>query len=497
MKCKFLSKIISIVTLTGILLTSTLIPIRAANDANVDDIFSESIDNSSQSLYSGGNSFANAVTLTLNSTYNVSIDTAYEKEYFKFIPSATGFYTFESFSNSNADPYTALYNSFYNEIEYHDDGEDMPNFSLTYHLLEYETYYFTAESYSDTTGTYSVRIVNTPSADNLSTATVYIGSQTNIRITIPYFARYFEFTPPVSGEYCFLSLNSTDDPQAWIYDSSLTLINNNDDGPVPLDFKMTAYLQGNRSYYIVVNNYSSGIGNFTMETYRHISYVNYYDQSFQNDTQLLSFIPEANIFSDFVYTKYFNVKMYMDGNATRHYTILDECCTDINESCDEENCGRICIKTHHKNLDSISRQLYMEPRDNDHLYVLWTNRAGDTYCDSTGNNEHTTYSYVACVYRSQVIHFMTIPDGDANAKVACMAIVLVHETAHSLGINDVYDNIGHDHPQEFTCAMERVKMWKAYDFCVDIMINNKAPFCQSCMQTMHQLTANAVINGNQ
>lgn len=495
MKCKFLSKIISIVTLTGILLTSTLIPIRAANDANVDDIFSESIDNSSQSLYSGGNSFANAVTLTLNSTYNVSIDTAYEKEYFKFIPSATGFYTFESFSNSNADPYTALYNSFYNEIEYHDDGEDMPNFSLTYHLLEYETYYFTAESYSDTTGTYSVRIVNTPSADNLSTATVYIGSQTNVRITIPYFARYFEFTPPVSGEYYFVSLNSTDDPQAWIYDSSLTLINNNDDGPIALDFELTAYLQENRSYYIVVNNYSSGTGNFTLKTYRHLSYVNYYDQSFQNDSQLLSNIPLANNFSDYIYQKYFGIMLHMEGNATRHYTPLDDCSIYLHEPCFTEACGNKCI-LHHKNIGKIIRSLFNEPRFDDHLYILWTDREAGTYCNGQGAHVSTTYLGCIDIYMPQIIMMMRIVGEDANDKLACMGIVLAHETAHSLGISDVYDNVGHDQ-NGTVCVMERYDRNTATEFYQNVYDRGTSPFCQSCMQTMMQLTTNVVIDGNQ
>ena len=40
--------------------------------------------------------FSNAITLNLNSTYEVNIESSNEYQYFKYTPTSTGFYTFES-----------------------------------------------------------------------------------------------------------------------------------------------------------------------------------------------------------------------------------------------------------------------------------------------------------------------------------------------------------------------------------------------------------------
>jgi len=266
MKRKLLLNIILLVAVVCTLISGTTFSITAAEEPDNANLQNDVDVNTDQSLYSGGSGFSDAETLTLNSIYTVSIDTAYEKEYFVFVPLVTGFYTFESFSSTTVDSYATLYNSLYNVIEYNDDGYDSLHFSLTYHLVKNELYYFTAEGYSDSTGEYSVRITNTSSSSCLSTPILSFGMQSNVRIMIPYVVRCFSFTPTVSGEYLFYSTktDSNNDPTAWIYDSNLTLMGQSDDGAGNSNFRLSAFLTAGSTYYMVAGQYDSFVGQYAI-----------------------------------------------------------------------------------------------------------------------------------------------------------------------------------------------------------------------------------------
>ncbi len=99
-----------------------------------------------------GGSFETAITLSVNSPITVTISTANEKQYLKFQPTATGFYTIESFNNSG-DPNILFYNSDYTQIGYSYDDGDNYNFHFTYHLIQGVTYYFKTGCAGSTTGT--------------------------------------------------------------------------------------------------------------------------------------------------------------------------------------------------------------------------------------------------------------------------------------------------------------------------------------------------------
>lgn len=102
--------------------------------------------------------FENATTLSLNSSESVSITSTNLRCGFKFTPSTTASYTFESYNNGNCDPYCWLYDSNQTFLASDDDGSSNSNFSLTYRLTAGQTYYILAGCYDDDTGSYMLNV---------------------------------------------------------------------------------------------------------------------------------------------------------------------------------------------------------------------------------------------------------------------------------------------------------------------------------------------------
>ena len=229
-----------------------------------------------------------------------------------------------------------------------------------------------------------------------------------------------------------------------------------------------------------------------------ISYVNYYDSSVVGNSPIIQSISTANIFSNLVYARYFHVGLFMDGQANKYATKADQCTTGTNVDCSLTICGENCYRYHHKNVSAMIRRLYFSPRENDHIYILWTDRVDGTYCGVSMASGHTTFqNTLALVHISYrpIILFLTITDS-LTEMPAYMSIILAHETMHSLKMEDVYDNDGHDKEGETACVMERYDSSTAYAFYLDVLAGIKMPFCDSCSEAVRTYTADIVINGN-
>lgn len=77
-----------------------------------------------------------------------------------------------------------------------------------------------------------------------------------------------------------------------------------------------------------------------------------------------------------------------------------------------------------------------------------------------------------------------------------MTINLVHETAHSFKMDDVYDDVGHDIDNATECVMERFDAISGYYFYQDVLDGIADPFCSSCDEIMKGKTENITITGN-
>lgn len=229
------------------------------------------------------------------------------------------------------------------------------------------------------------------------------------------------------------------------------------------------------------------------------SYVNYYDSTFTgSNSYLISYIADANAFANTVYSQWLDVEFRMDGDAQRKYDVLaDQCGHSANSPCTEA-CGSSCNDSHHKNLRRMSDQLFNEPRENSHIYVMWSHRDTDTYCDGGTYNVHAPANGIGVVYyKRPVIQLVQIFGNTNLQKQMCVSMFLAHETAHILGMDDVYDNVGHDVDKATICIMEKFEAKHVYDFYSGVLNGTTAPFCDSCMAKMRTFISQAIISGNQ
>lgn len=231
-----------------------------------------------------------------------------------------------------------------------------------------------------------------------------------------------------------------------------------------------------------------------------ISIVNYYDASLENDSTLRSYIPQAVAFANLVYSRYLHIGICMNENETTRHSIFDNC------NCNQENlfapCNTSyendCINAHHKNTVAISNNLYYSPRENNHIYVLWTNRLG-AYCKTNYDSINNIYKHViqtrlALVYGHRpVIHFLRIIEPNPDIF---MSLTLVHEMAHTFNMDEPYEDDEHDVLNATQCVMESFEQSSADIFYQDILNGVKKPFCDSCNKDMKDYTANIIILGN-
>lgn len=240
-----------------------------------------------------------------------------------------------------------------------------------------------------------------------------------------------------------------------------------------------------------------------------ISIVNYFDASLENNETVKSYISEAVNFANLSYAKYYHIGIYMDGGATRKQTILDDCnCNSgyLNAQCTPSHQANTnCISYHHKNTVAISNDLYNSvPLENNHIYVLWTDRPS-AYCktdeikmnDNTIDYQHKNKTEVALVYGTRpIIHFLHIPTkGSIDTKYMSMSITLVHEIAHVLGMGEPYEEIyGHDIEGQTNCVMEELEVEHYSQYYNYILSGDAKPFCDKCRMKMFE--EEIIINGN-
>jgi len=231
------------------------------------------------------------------------------------------------------------------------------------------------------------------------------------------------------------------------------------------------------------------------------SLVNYYDSTFA-DPVLIAHIAIANSFVNTVYLKKFNVKFIMDGAASRYANaIADQCLLGNNAACTDDDCGSKCSESHHKNLYEISRQLHDDSREDNHIYIMWSNRLLNAYCYeeelTDGIYQHIINDALANVWNHwPVVHFMGFGDSRWALPECSMALILAHEIAHTMGMDEVYDNPGHDQHNAYVCIMEHYEEEYANKYYEKILSGDKEPFCESCKETLCELVMRQIISGN-
>lgn len=221
------------------------------------------------------------------------------------------------------------------------------------------------------------------------------------------------------------------------------------------------------------------------EAYR---YISYYDSTFSSSN--VNNIANATTLAEKAYQKQFGLRITAKGSPTRNTSLADACSLGANVSCTS------ACSYHHKDIMKISAQLYAYMQSNQHRVVYWTDRAGYVYCEHNGENcvivdLKASGECIAVVCHGRpVIHFMNLlPDNASNAKNrACMGINLIHETAHTFGLDDRYTWYNHSN-SGYQCVMEYYLTSGTYatNFYDDIMDGTKNAFCTNCASDLSEL----------
>ncbi len=342
----------------------------------------------------GGTNFNNATDITENSIKTTKIDESCMYRYFKFTPPETGFYTFESSSPIEADPYICLYNDMGDQLQTNDDGPSNTNFRLTYHLIGDIDYFFTVESANDLSGMFDIEVFQTTRSNYIDCTSTAIGSTNTVINSKSYMSKVFKFIPNTTCDFRFESMNNSGDPQIMVYDSSLNQIGYDDDSNGEFNFKLELELNHGREYFLVVSEYADEVGICALKPIQIISYVHYYDSSVAGNSTYLSNILLASEYANKVFREMFGIEIRVQGSPTYFETSLENCTTGTNNPCSDATCGSHC-DTHHKSTFNIAKQIFRSPREDNCIYVYWNDRDAEAFCNNE-NGVHTTGGSLAC-----------------------------------------------------------------------------------------------------
>ncbi|MBQ8164429.1 MAG: hypothetical protein IJZ94_01245 [Clostridia bacterium] len=78
-----------------------------------------------------------------------------------------------------------------------------------------------------------------------------------------------------------------------------------------------------------------------------------------------------------------------------------------------------------------------------------------------------------------------------EAGTFCDGNILARETAHTMGMPDVYDDENH----ELNCIMEKYNPVTA-EWLYSLIEMGEAPFCDSCTEQMNRFTSGVYYRGN-
>ena len=202
-----------------------------------------------------------AIEASLGTSYTVSASYS-QPVYYKFIPSATGTYNFQSTGSSYyGDPDIKIYNSLTSSVAM-TSSTSSGHFNFNYTLTAGTTYYIAVYNDSGSGYSFTFAVSEAVGWDRESAIEASLG--TSYTVSASYSQPvYYKFTPGTTGIYTFKSSGSSyGDPDIEIYNSltsSTTIASSTHSG----HFTVTQTLTADTIYYIKVYNYSSASYTFT------------------------------------------------------------------------------------------------------------------------------------------------------------------------------------------------------------------------------------------
>lgn len=203
--------------------------------------------------------------LTFGENKSGTINYAYDHDMFKFVPDESGTYSF--FTTGSMDTYGYLVNSSNTVIASNDDGGQNRNFKIEYALTKGQAYYVSVQGYNNSaTGNYTM-CIGVPETNMIT-----IGNNSSMSVSFSAGAadKWYKFTPPSSGRYCFKSCSDNLDTSAVLYDNQFAEVAHCDTGYVRPnwdDFHINEVLTGGKAYYLKVKMKTEAGGSFSLVSF--------------------------------------------------------------------------------------------------------------------------------------------------------------------------------------------------------------------------------------
>ena len=248
---------------------------------------------------------------------------------------------------------------------------------------------------------------------------------------------------------------------------------------------------------------------FDMIVRETISVINVMDSTISDE--IYNDISGAVNFLNEIYDAYF-LHFVSDGAPYLDpWAAVDNCPHGNEIDCDND-CGDLC-DNHHFNVNRIAEDLYERFWRKNAVVVMWSNSPFNVFCwcyeraGTLGGIVHSHQPLGAYAVQSlsknsdgelipmPVVQMININNGvtfgENCTQLQLMAIVLAHEVAHTLGLEEMYDNPDYpDHDGADTkmlCIMEAIRDENRdhlSTFYQQIMLDGVTAFCSTCLNKL-------------
>lgn len=206
---------------------------------------------------------SSAYAVSNGTTYTSNIDVPYDLDFYSFVPTASGHYTFSSTGSTDVVGGILTRPDFTGTLlSWDDDNGEGLNFNFGADLTAGQTYYLGVSAFRGGTGSYNFSISEPGSASQTISGGANFGVATAIETEVNY-TEYspaslsdgaidvFQFTPGTSGNYTFSSTGSLDMIGAFFNAPNMIygLMTYDDNSGTDNNFSMSAYLTGGQTYY--------------------------------------------------------------------------------------------------------------------------------------------------------------------------------------------------------------------------------------------------------
>jgi len=223
---------------------------------------------------------------------------------------------------------------------------------------------------------------------------------------------------------------------------------------------------------------------------------NYYDSTV--DSTLLDLIDDATDLLNNVYNEDFFLYFEMDGLPQNLVDAgVDVCPRGATHQCTQFDCGADCAE-HHKNVNRIAEELLLPRWEKNHIVVMWSDvEKSGYYCYGSTETGHpgvglgvpaitTPYGTGAeSIAFWPIIQILSL--GNYRTNSAAISLILAHEVAHTLGLQEIYmdaynDGIeDHGRNGDAVCLMTKLDQKELAYYQAHAAL----PLCDYCRGKVH------------